>query len=352
MRRSLPFALGLAVACGSPAAPGPSSSPGAAPATAAPATASPVPVEAPAPDEAAGAPAAAPGRYEVHEWGLVDVTRDGHAELAAGPGRNPQPVSNPRMQTRKPVLYFHLLEGEVDLGVTATMGYGAMLETFPGAPPSGRAASWALRVVDRACAPVAYPSRQSPRCQGVSDGYCEAAELRAYEASDASCLVVDGVDYNYLFYRGGGQGLTLPVQVEGDRTAPVLRNTGSAPIGFAMYVVAPRPRRSDRSARGRTPLRLFTFEALSPGQAHPVGEEVSALVALQRVRAELARLGLTEPEVRAFLNAWERPVFRAPNVGEAVVYLLPPSAVEAVSTLAFDPPPESVKRAMMVRVEL
>ncbi len=52
------------------------------------------------------------------------------------------------------------------------------------------------------------------------------------------------------------------------------------------------------------------------------------------------------------MNAWEIPVFRSPNVREALLYVLPPELVNTVSTVEFDPAPTEFKRAMVVRVEL
>ncbi len=291
------------------------------------------------------------GRYEVHEWGLVDVATNGSAELAAGPGQNSAqiPIDQP-MLTRKPVLYFHLLEGEVQVQVRATMSYGAMLERFPATAMTGREVGWHVQVLERPCQSTTYPTVTSPACLNIADNYCEAAELRAYEAADASCLSVDGHDYNHLFYRGGGVGVELPVSID---SAGAITNNGAHAIPFALRIVSPGIVR-DITARGRMPATTVTiqrFGNVAPGATQAAIEAIDTEEAIGLVRAELARLGLTDGEAQAFMNAWERPVFRTPNIGHALVYFLPAEAVNRISALAFEPAPETIKRAMMVRVE-
>lgn len=306
-------------------------------------------------------------RYEVHEWGLVDVGRDGVVELAAGPGQanaagtapHPGPTpGHPPAATRKPVLYFHLLEGEVQVSVGARMTYGSMLERFPAAPLAGPSVAWEqVQVVQRACGETAYPSAGSVGCQGIADGYCESAELALYESSDASCLVVGGRDYNHLFYRGGGRGLSLPISVSSTPTSATLTNSSAYAIPYALWVSdgradPSRDRRADRMAEPTPVVNIRRFGRVPGGTSAEVRESISVENAVSAVRAELGLLGLTSGETQAFMNAWERAVLRAPNVGTAVVYLLPPELVDAVSTLDLTPAPVTTRRAMMVRVEL
>lgn len=301
-------------------------------------------------------------RYAVHEWGLVDVAHDGTIELAAGPGQAnlaaspPHPVVRPDPgygTARKPVLYFHLIEGEVQVSVSATMTFGSMLERFPATAMNGPDLRWDdVRIVGRACGGTTYPTVGSAGCRGISDDYCEAAELAAYEAADASCLVVGGQDYNHLFYRGGGRGMSVPITVS--RNGDALRITNGSeyhiPLALSVATTAVGGTRDRRVAQPTVTIRRFG--RVVAGSSTEFFEAIPVEQALIMTRAALAELGLTPDEVQAFMNAWEQAVFRAPNVGTSVIYLLPPELVDAVSTLSLTPPPETTRRAMMVRVEI
>lgn len=311
---------------------------------------------------AEGTPLPPAGRYSVHEWGLVDVAADGSVELAAGPGlanraqaRPDAPVVHPDPgfgAARKPVLYFHLVEGEVQVSVSATMTFGSMLERFPATAMRGPDLRWdQVRIVGRACAATTYPRVDSEACQGISDNYCEAAELAAYEASDASCLVVDGHDYNHLFYRGGGRGMSVPITVSRNGDTLHVNNASAYAIPLALSITHDTVSRRDRRAAPAA-VTIRRFGRIPAGTGADFHEAIPVDQAITMVRAELGLLGLTAPEVQAFMNAWEEPVFRAPNVGTSVIYLLPPELVDAVSTLSLTPEPEATRRAMMVRVEI
>lgn len=302
------------------------------------------------------------GRYSVHEWGLVDLAADGSVELAAGPGQSnlaaprppqPHPVVDPDPgfgSARKPVLYFHLAEGEVQVSVSATMTFGSMLERFPATAMRGPDLRWdQVRIVGRACGATTYPTVGSPGCAGISDNYCEAAELAAYEASDASCLVVDGHDYNHLFYRGGGRGMSVPITVSRNGDTLHVNNASNYAIPLALSITSDTVRGRDRRATPAVTIRRFG--RIPAGTGADFREAIPVDQAITMVRAELGLLGLTAPEIQAFMNAWEEAVFRAPNVGTSVIYLLPPELVDAVSTLSLTPAPDATRRAMMVRVE-
>lgn len=310
---------------------------------------------------AEGTPLPPAGRYTVHEWGLVDVAADGNVELAAGPGlanrtpaRPDTPVVHPDPgfgSARKPVLYFHLVEGEVQVSVSATMTFGSMLERFPATAMRGPDLRWdQVRIVGRACGATTYPAVGSAACQGIPDNYCEAAELAAYEASDASCLVVDGHDYNHLFYRGGGRGMSVPITVSRNGDTLRVNNASAYAIPLALSITSDTLRGRDRRATPAVTIRRFG--RIPAGTGADFYEAIPVDQAITMVRAELGLLGLTAPEVQAFMNAWEEAVFRAPNVGTSVIYLLPPELVDAVSTLSLTPAPEATRRAMMVRVEI
>ena len=339
--KRLPLCI-LALACGSSPAPN-SESPENPPAENAPAD------EAPTPSASA--------TYDLHEWGLVDIDAAGEAELAAGPGQL-APAGRPERPaaTRKPVLYFHLVDGDaLDVQVTAAMRYGAMLEHFPSASGvDARTLRWDVRLASGDCGPRTYPGRGDARCTQVPDRYCEAAELARYEAADATCLKAGGADFNHLFYRGGGTGLVLPVRVTPGAEPGLQNMLGDAVVPLAFLIEggagASRELRGRRAAMQPPSIRRLGPVAANataqPGEVVPVG------VAVQETRAALAQLGLTPDEVQAFMNAWERPVFQQPNVARSVFYLLPERAVGAISAVTAVPAPRSFRRAMAVRQAL
>ncbi len=358
------FAAGLLlVACGSATEPATRPSP-----TDPAASLTPVPSpEGPSADDdpAANEPASAP--YALHEWGLIDVFADGRFELAAGPG---QPTTRPwtptdrhppvriqvdRPQVRKPVIYAHLLENQeaVQFSLTVALTGGELFEHFPPAQTVEAGVRWAdVAVSPGPCVgEVSYPGREDPPCQGIPDDYCEVAELSNYEAPDADCLTFGGQRLNHLFYRGAGSRPELPLRVEEDADG-VLTVTSVGPVvpGSLVRVSA-------------TPNRSFSISAAPPA----AGQTVVVPVATRQNRLrepaatnaffeEPGRQGLTDGETAAFRRAWERELFgggaRRPHLRDALLYWMPMEGIDALAHLDLTPPPEVVRRVMLVRVEL
>jgi len=312
--------------------------------------------------------------YAVHEWGLVDqVLGEEATEIAAGPGQpaqggapvevapGPSPVNmaplpavvppdhSMRMAPRKPVLYVHLLEPTRALTFTATVTLpgGRLLEHWPAGEVSGDTVRWArVEAQAESCAGSAYPARGGEGCTGVADGYCEAAELRTYETEDGACLRVGGQSYNHLFYRGDTVGPALPLALErAGRAVEATWQPETAPVGAVLRVTR---------AEGAVRVRRVEFGAC--GEEFRI-EPADSTEGVAEATAELSRLlreqGLSEPEAQAFERAWMDALFGADaRVGDALLYFLPGELVAPVASLLLEPPPDELKRVMLVRVDL
>src|SRR6185436_20945054 len=68
------------------------------------------------------------------------------------------------------------------------------------------------------------------------------------------------------------------------------------------------------------------------------------------VTAALDETGLFHDEAVAMVNTWKRQWFRTPGV--RVLYLMPQALTDAAIPLTITPPPEEVRRVMMIRVEV
>lgn len=336
--RPLRLAVLLLAGCGSPAAP---------------ASAGGEPVSSTSPSATSG-PAAG---YTAHEWGLVDyVLSSGSFELAAGPGRPGAALPDvPRpMQTRKPVIYFHLAQPEsLRVDVTVRLGTGAFAEHWPPASVSARELRWdAVELTPGPCrAPLEAPARESPACRDAPDGYCELADLGAYRAPEAVCARHDGRNVPFLFYRGTGERGRLPLVV--------------APHGDGVRV------RNESLAGARGPLLRLIRDGEStrawvgtlPGPSEAVDvPRASSVEAVPNARAALSGalrgLGLEEGEARAFERAWFAELFEngasggAPVVRDALIFFLPREAIDELARLELSPPPRAVVRVMAMRVDL
>lgn len=335
----------------------------------------------------APAPAIAPEpSYSIHEWGFVGHhwadREDDPPTFGAGPGTwegggiadgfgiGGLGLSGTGRGGGKPILYVHLPEGvdEMTFSVALSLGPGGrILEHLPPAPMSLVGARPTLRwdgVVARPgeCRPSRpYPSAAAG-CEETPDGYCEAAELASYETPDGACLRFDGEDWEHLFYRATIPG-ELPLRLDRDGDAIRVRHQGAAPLPGRLM----RVRRDEGGASSRV-----TFhDAPAPGAEISLAQspEQPGAAGVSALRATLGELGLTGPETDAFLRAWQRDLFGgepgvalAPQVGEppedlrpkadALLYWLPPEAMDALVPLSFEPAPTEVRRAILVRVDL
>ncbi len=313
-----------------------------------------------------GAPPAAPpvtpapasnerSAVEVHEWGLIDVA-GGAAELSAGPGRPPRP-----MQMRKPVLYLHLRDAEsARVSVTARVPGGSILEHWPAGQISDGAIAWPSVGVRRGVC-GARDRRWAAQPCGSTDGYCETSELPGYVTDDHDCLDVGGAEASLLFYRASVRpdALPLEVAVDGDLRVTARRSMAGAPGSLV------------RVTRVDGTLRVARAPLPDAGETRTVsiGEEaLNAPAEREAMARDLAALGMTPAEARAFVDAWSAALFegvasRGPSrearrarvptgPNDVLLYWMPEDAVAALASLDVQPPPLALRRAFMVRVEL
>lgn len=341
----------------------------------------------------------------VHEWGLIDLpaTRGRFAPVAvsavpgrgtprdqllegAGPGegsgaagspsappaaptapakrppRPPPPIARPRA----PLLYVHLPAGHepVDLVVRVALPGGTVEEHWPltgDHAPQLEWVRWTLTARPETCTGASYPAPGEAPCDNPLRFYCEASELRAYETADAACLSIEGRDYNHLFYRGAVPG-TFPIDVVAQDDGSLrVQHTGDHAIPGRLVRVA----RDDDPAR----TRVHVLAPPAPGATVSVAAAPSAPIDAARdaIYGALAEaFELTPPEVAAFRAAWDVALFGGPRASDgeglrrnawlaprdALFYFLPEACVADYAELAIEPHPETIRRAILVRVDL
>ncbi len=372
------------------------------------ATGCPAPEEEPAPEEPEAVepeavvpePAAGPS-YTIHEWGLIDVDLgDRRAEFAAGPGRAapsaPRHASTgggeddgetgtttrPRLpqtgrelvneatdratgvfdaltgrrggtvaRPRKPVLYFHLGAPSPDFrfDLTVTLGAtGTVVEHFPTGALAEHQVTWSqVQLASESCPGGPYPTADSPACQGVSDGYCEVAELGGYASDDAGCLTFAGTQHNFLFYRGEAPAPDLPLTIvrNADGTVTVTNASLGAPVGELL-----------RLRRAGDAIHVAQVAIPAAGASVSVGLPATPAGDAHReaIRTQLRSIGLTDGEAAAFERAWFGELFdpaaATPHAFEdAVLFFLPAEQVDGFAHLEATPAPSATVRAMAVR---
>ena len=337
----------------------------------------------------------APG-YSIHEWGLIDVDLgEARAEYAAGPGQaeaaaatasggggggttaggrtngRPNTVDNavnaagsvfenltgrpspirPGPGRRKPVLYFHLAEANPELRVNITVDLGSaarMIEHFPAGTLNGQQVSWSdISLQPGSCTGGPYPTEESELCANVVDDYCEAAELSAYVADDASCLTVGGSQQNFLFYRGDGPAPDLPLTIvrNDDGSVTITNTTLGTPVGELF-----------RLRRSGDTVQVAQIAIPSSGNAISVGLPATAAADSHRaaLRAQLLEIGLTAGEAGAFERAWFDELFNGEGSTphafvDAILFFLPQSQVDGFAHIGATPAPAQTVRAMAVR---
>lgn len=332
----------------------------------------------------------------VHEWGVVDVRANrgplGELAMSGVPGRGvpreellqqgpspgpspspspgpsptptPTPHRPPIARPRAPLLYFHLPAGHepVDVSVRVELPRGTVEEHWPLTSDHGERLDWVrwrATVRAEACSGASYPAPGEAPCDQALRFYCEASELRRYEAADAACLSVDGRDANHLFYRGALPG-RLPLQVTTDGSGTLrVHHAGNRPLPGRLVLVE----RADDP--GATRARVVAPPA--PGATISVeAADVEAEAARAAIYGALAdTFELTQAEVAAFRAAWDVSFFGGPR-GEidglrrqafvppqrSLFYWLAEGDVESLAPLAIEPRPEVIRRAILVRVDL
>lgn len=289
--------------------------------------------------------------YDLHEWGLLTVA-PGVVELGAGPGTQPAPQP-PEIVVEKPVIYVHATEAtQFNVRVVPGNGY-ALAERWPG---SGTPLQWDVRATGSACAgQTTYPTT----CDSA-DGYCETRELAAYEAADASCLLVGEQRASLLFYRFRAEpdvAANLPVQISAEGV-----RASSARVAW----------RVRGNASG-----VQTWRIDLNGTPTPLAESGAqgAPAAAAWMHHELERRGLTDAERSAFERAWWSALFgmdvsaeqsaieedvleevvaersASPNF-DTLLYFLEDTEITAVARLDAQPAPRRTRRVFVVRHRL
>lgn len=311
-------------------------------------------------------PAATTGGTEVHEWALVDVLEGGTTEVGSGPGH-----PAPGMAVRKPVVYVHLADGvdELSFSLDARMTSGSILEHWPAGALDGAHVRWDVRARRAHCDTI-VPGARDARWGTPADGVTELPDLPSYDAPSAACLTVGDASAGLLFYRGtmGMPSLPLTVTRGADMTATVTAtgDTSGAPgevLRVSTALSGPWPLGHVVVSRVAMPARGETVTLAVGTEAVDVTAEGAHLA-----EAMLA-LGLAADEAAAFVHAWSQGLFgdasaarearsaRLPAIApgppqDSVIYWLSTPAVDAIATLAIDPPPAAVRRAFLVRVNL
>jgi hypothetical protein len=311
-------------------------------------------------------PSAATATFEVHEWGFVDVPRSGPSEIGAGPG---QPQIDLPMSVRKPVIYVHADPGTTTpaLDVIARFPAGELLEVWPTQSewPSTRSDAASIHWTSLALAGCdgstgLAPTQREARACATVDGYCEVNDLPTYATSDATCLVSNGVSAPLLFYRGRTSSATLPLRVT--EAGGTVRLESSADGGSSILHV--------RDWLGSE----TTWPARGASVTTPAERTLDRNALARRLSSMLVAAGLTQPEADAFLRAWSTALFQVPwPASEAtrdeparrgpsraltappapyLLYILPEASVPALAELTITPTPRTVRRVMVVRVEL
>ncbi|MEZ4335853.1 MAG: hypothetical protein R3B82_04430 [Sandaracinaceae bacterium] len=367
----------------------------------------PAPVE---PESVTPEPAGG-GSYSIHEWGIIDVDLGDHrVEYAAGPGRarpgstaqasgsngsggsgdsnddddgdgttrpnlpqTGQQIVNQGVDTatgvldaltggrrgrsgpiaapRKPVLYFHLDQPTPDFhfDLTVTLGAtGTIVEHFPTGALAEHQVTWSqVQLATESCTGGPYPTADSPACESVSDGYCEAAELSGYTSSDAGCLTFAGAQQNFLFYRGESPAPDLPLTIvrNADGTVTVTNASLGTPVGELL-----------RLRRSGDTIQVAQIAIPAVGASVSVGVPATPASDAHRetIRSQLRSIGLTDGEAQAFERAWFGELFDAAAATphafpDAVLFFLPADRIDGFAHLEATPAPSATVRAMALR---
>lgn len=296
---------------------------------------------------ASGAP------FVVHEWGLIDVFRDGEMELGTGPGA---PTTDPfdGAYVRKPVVYFHLDEGVTALDVRVDVQLaGTLVESWPTLTRhEGNRFGWDASL--SACDPGEHSSSADltvitsrTTCTAV-DGYCEVVDLPSYETDDAACVDVGDEQGRLLFYRGLlSPGTRLPLSVEG--TATTLRIQTRETLPQHVYLV--------RNEQAFLMHPNANDATLLQADAEPCDGPAS-------FTRDLLDAGLTEDEASAFMRAWSASLFEGDlqsresmrlmrrdelQTTRTLLYFLPRADIERLAPMQVTPTPRRLERVMVVR---
>jgi len=308
--------------------------------------------------------------YDVHEWGLLrSVAGDVLRVSAIAP---PPQVRVEMLTVDKPLLYFHADAPLTLRSVRVATPGGSILETWPYVPGE-HIATWENISVthEGECTPSPLPEYDEAPCTGLGpDVACESPELEITRTSDAACVRVGSATERFLFYRAEARTYTPPLRFTRRADGEVdVTNESDVPIpGVLVRILresartqtwmttAPAPHATSLLGRSLTSDRQD--EANMPVQVDQTRQE-DLTAGREGIRRSMTEIGLTQTEFEAFMRAWDRTLFVTPGVvdgltvvdgdagpSETVLYFLPPSTLDGIATLTFDPAPRAVHRAL------
>jgi hypothetical protein len=150
----------------------------------------------------------------------------------------------------------------------------------------------------------------------------------------------------FLFYRGLGDfGLPVTVRFEAERLRinNAHRATQAVSQAVLMNVTA--------AGAGFTALGSIGFDEVAAQIPAPAQSHADFAVALKAKLMELLVAdGLYTDEAKAMVDTWERSYFHTPGV--RLLYLLPQAVTDNVLPLTIWPAPATLRRTMVIRVEL
>lgn len=314
----------------------------------------PTPTARPSDPRPAGAP------YEVHEWGLVrqDVGDVLNTGAIAPPSYEP-------MIMDKPVLYFHAPSPMEIRRVSVHAPNGTILETWPAAKGGDGDVSW-MNVdlgTPSDCLVSPLPKRGDPACALLPpDAECESTQLAIVRTEDAVCVRSGETTDRFLFYRARTDLFAPPLKLSRSEDAVnvTIENEGALPIpgmivrirnrdGVVHSTVAVPP-----APRAKVVMGLDAVVDQADDKSVDRRAAPASGAGPDAVRMTMAELGMSPPEIKAFMDAWSEALFmpngfdglRSPS--DAILYFLPPQTIDTIAKLEFDPAPRAVKRAFAV----
>jgi hypothetical protein len=330
------------------------------------------------------APAPAPGKLIVHEWGTFTgfagsdgvhvpfrssvggdlpgfvFTRPEQAlrhspDRAAGwldLGNKDGTLALQRMET--PVVYFYA-DAPREVEAWVEFPQGQLTEFYPpvramtpqyGAGDAnklqGASLDWGRIRLDPGAGSARFPKADPASPQEAKNHYFQAraTDAATVQFSDRPNEVHEE---NFLFYRGLGN-FTLPVTVAaGGNDRFFLRNAGPEPIAAAFLV---------RISGGK--VRFSTYRNISPQRQQemrlPPAESAEDLG--EAVVKALVAEGLYEKEARAMVKTWESSWFGEEGTGTRVLYTLPRRTTDELLPLKISPTPDETVRVLVGRIDV
>lgn len=334
-----------------------------------------------------GPSTSAASSYEVHEWGLI---RGAPGDVLTLGAVAPLAPVEPTVAD-KPLLYFHA-DGPVTLNeVSVSTPGGSVLETWPLAQIGAGNASLSWSDVSlhpsSLCEPSPLPGAGDAPCSTLPAGsFCESAGLATVRTDDAACVRFgDSVD-RFLFYRAASRSFTLPLRFSRTKVYEdvLVMNDGDLPIpgvlvrissdgGSTRTLIAKPPAPHASAIIGHDFDKTVSSDGKAAFNGLAIADDKTVMdESIPRrtlfgpgrdgIRSTMRELGMTQPEIDAFVRAWDAALFGGQPVvdedrrssdgeraaRETFVYFLPVESIDGIAKLHFDPAPRAVKRAFAV----